>query len=94
MGVDRLSALGRPRLADEGADGNVHEVRVAEVALPIGERELEDLRDRVQVVVRATPERLDAGRLGDGQRFEQERSLGPGAARMHLDLLAVEAEAA
>ena len=93
-GVDLLSALRGVRLADEGADGDVHEVRIAEVALPIGERELEDLRDRMQVAVGAVPRHADVGRLGDGERFEQERALGPGAAGVHLDLLVVEAEAA
>ena len=48
----------------------------------------------MEVLVGAVPQGLDAGRLGDRERFEQKRTLAPRTAGVHLHFLAVEPEAA
>ena len=42
-------------MAQERIERDVHEIRVAEIALPVGERKLEGLCDRVEVRIRAVP---------------------------------------
>ena len=93
-GVDRLAPLHRVGVAQERIERDVHEIRVAEIAFPVGERELEGLRNRMEVRIRAVPLLAYARRLGDGKRFQQERALAPRAAGVHLDLLVAQLKAA
>ena len=92
-GVHGPAPLRRVSVADQGSDGNVNKVRVAEIAFPVREGELERLGDRMQVRVRPPLLLSHARRLDDGERFEQERTLAPCAAGVDLDRLVVEPEA-
>ena len=93
-GINHLAPLRRVSRAGERIERDVYEVRVAEIGFPVGEGELQGLRHRMEVGVRALLQRPDARRFGDGERFEQERPLAPRAAGVNLDRLAIEAEAA
>ena len=83
MSCRRASAYG---LREQAAHRHVDELRVAVVALAVGEDELERLGEQVDIGRRVVAERGEVVGLEQRQHLGQHRPLTPGAAREHLVL--------
>ena len=84
MSWRRAAAYG---LGQEGAHGHVDELRVAVVALAVGEDELERLGEQVDIGRRVVAERGEVVGLEQRQHLGQHRPLTPRTAREDLVLV-------
>ena len=73
----RRPARGRVRRVDQARPGDRDVPRVPVVGLPIGERELHRLRDRVDVFRAVVSERTEIEAVQDLQHLDQDRPLAP-----------------
>ena len=75
--VDEGSALGGVGVGQETADGDLRELRVAIEVIPVRERQLERLRDGVDVLRGVVAHPLEIEAPKERERLEEDRPLAP-----------------
>ena len=77
VGSMSCAPLGRVGVGEEAGRGNLRELRVAVVRVPVGQRELERLGHRVDVLGRVVAHPLEIEALEERERLEQASAPGP-----------------
>ena len=90
--MDRLQPLLRIGARQQCLHGNIDEARIAIVVLAVGEAQVHDLGQQMDVPLRIVPERLQVDFVQQREHLQQHRPLAPGTAAQHVGALEREAQ--
>ena len=93
VGIDQRATLGEVRLGQHLVDWHVHEIRIADVLLSVGEGEVQRLAHGVDVLGGVVPHGLEVEALKDLQGLRERRPLSPRPGAVHVVALVVHGNA-